>query len=155
MAIQSSQVHDARERRIGRQAIEQRGPGFAPLGFHGRIDDARAGRLGKLAGARRRAGEHDRLVVRRERVREFSRNVTPVGGQNPRPGLSRDFRRTLRHDHAPVRVRIRVRLVEAEDRDVFEAGVCERLSPDGGGRERVVRAVMVGEPPPAVQLPER
>ena len=122
--------------------------GFASLG--------RSAALRRLAALRRRVAtrQHHRLVPRSQFVRQLCGQPTLVGSQDPDPRRLAHLGGPAGHDHALVEDPGRVRLVHPQHLDRVEAGVAECAAPDGRTRQCVVRAVVVGEAPPAVQLPE-
>ena len=136
MTVEPGQVNDAGERNLFRLVFEQRLPRFAPLHLHFL------------------ASQDDRLVVRGQFPGQFGGDAAPVRRQHPEAGRLVDLRGTLRQDDAPVRLRRRIRFVDAEDRDLAEARIRERPPPDAGVGQCVARPVVVGEAPPAVELPE-
>ena len=154
VAVEPGEMHDAGERHIGGQVLQQRFPRVAPRPLHERLAHAGPIRNRWPASGCIGTGEDDRLVVRREFRSQLCREAAPVGGQHPEARGLGHLRRPLRHDHAPVRVGVGIGLVEAQDGDVVEPGIAEGLAPHGGGGEGMVRAVVVREAPPAVQLPE-
>ena len=128
-------------------------PVYTHLHRHAGDSGLARGRI--LARQRLSTRQHHGLVPRRQRLGQRRGDAAAVRGQHPHPGRFDDLHRSLRHDDAPVRVRVRVGLVDSEHRDVPEVRIPQRLPPNRGARQRVVRAVVVGEPPPAVELPER
>ena len=77
-----------------------------------------------------------------------------VRRQDPGTRKLPHLRRSLRHDHALVHRLGRIGLVHSEHFDCLETGVGERLPPHRGAGQRVMRTEVVGEAPPAVELPE-
>ena len=129
-------------------------PGIHPAAlFRPRRFRAKARRLSDRHGLP--VGQHDGLVPCRQCLGQLRGHAAAVRGQHPHPGRFDDLHRPLRHDDAPIRVRVRVGLVNSEHGDVSELRIPQRLPPNRGARQCVVRAVAVGEPPPAVELPER
>ena len=79
---------------------------------------------------------------------------TLVRRQNPRAGGFFYLRRTLGHDHALVRNPGCIGLIHAQHHGFGKTRVTERPAPHRRVRQGVMRAVVVGKAPPAVQLPE-
>ena len=157
-AVQGREMHHSAEGNAGGQAVDERPPRLAPPHLdHGgrrvRRDRVRPPGV-RFLGAR----QHHRLVAgsqvagqpRRPRRRETAR----AARDHPRARRLGHPRRSLRHDHALVVHGVGLVLVRAQHLHSLETGVAQRLPPYRGARERVAGAVVVGEPPPPVELSE-
>ena len=100
------------------------------------------------------ARQHHGLVPRRELRCQRLRHAAPVRGQDPDSRRLLHLRRTLRHDHAPIRQAGRCRPIHAENLGLRKARIGECPTPHVGPCERMVRAVAIGITPPSVQLTE-
>ena len=152
VTVQPHQVHHPVERHVLRQPLQQRSPRLAILRFHGRPENTGPVDLRVLR--RLAVRQHHRLVPRRQLGCQAGRHLPAVRRQDPRARRLRHLRRTLRHDDALVRHPVRLGLVRSQDFRSGEAGVAERPAPHRRVRQGVVRAVVVGETPPPVQLSE-
>ena len=99
------------------------------------------------------ACQDDRLVAGREVGCEFPCQATAVSRQNPHASRLFHLLRALRHDDALVRRP--GRLVHSQDFRSRETCVAESLPPYRRARQGMMWPVVVGKPPPAVQLAER
>ena len=143
-------MHNAAERHIVRQLLQECLPRLALLHIYGFSDNFRAFlHLRVIA-----AGQHDRLVSRREFCCEFCRRASLVCSQNPRASLLCHHRWPLRHDHALIQHPGEIGLIYSQDFYFLKAHIAERPSPHHRPGEGVVRAETVGKSPPAVQLSE-
>ena len=152
MSVQRQEVREAAERRVARKSFDRRPPRLAPRHVHAHAEHARTGRVRHRVVLSFFACQQDGLISCRQLRRQFGRKTTPVRGKNPYARWLPHRRRTLGDDHALVGDPRRVRLVHTQDVRRLETRIGERLPPHGGGRQGVMRAVVVGEPPPTVQL---
>ena len=100
------------------------------------------------------AHQHDGLVVRRQFRCQRICYTALITCENPYSCRLLHLRRSLRQYHTSVRCAGRVRLPPSQYLHFTETRIAERLSPDCGAGQCVVRTVVVGKAPPAVQLPE-
>ena len=148
------QVDDPVEGHVRGQVLDERSPRLPGLRIQALPDDrAPDGRL--VAPRQPAARQDDRLVPRRQLARELLSSAVAAGGHDPGSGRLVHLLRALRHDHALVQHLEREGVVDPQDLYPLEAGVSEGAAPHGRGGQGVVGAVvLVGEPPPAVQLAE-
>ena len=99
-------------------------------------------------------GHYHGLVTCRQPGGQFLCHPALVTDQNPYPRGLGHLSRTLRHDHALVQLLERKGVVHSQHLDPLETGIAQRPTPDVGGGQGVVGAVVVGKPPPAVKLAE-
>ena len=154
VAIERLKVYDAAEGDVPRQTLDQRLPLVTTFGVergpeNGGADYRRFVRVRRF-GVR----QNHHLIARGQLRREFLRQAGVVGCKHPDARRLCHLRRPPGHDDALVQGLGRVRFVNPEDFDRFKTRVAERLAPDRGASQGVVRAVVVGESPPAVQLAE-
>ena len=154
VAVQPHAVDHAVEGKVPGQSFHEPSPRVPPVCVYRRVAHARTGgeRLGVSGPSS--AGQDDRLVARRQPLREIRGEAVLVRGQDPGARKLPHLRRSLRHDHALVHRLGRIGLVHSENFDLLETGVGERPPPHRGTGESVMRTEVVGEAPPAVELPE-
>ena len=150
-AVEPCEMHDPGEREIPGRIRQERSPSVAAVRFEGFPDDP----VRLVAGGRGfSVHEHDGLVSRREFRRQFRAHPAAVPRNHPDARTQGHLRRSAGHDHPPVRQAAGLRFVHPDDFRFLESGVTKRPAPHLGAGQRVTRAVLVGEPPPAVELSE-
>ena len=154
VTVQRREMHHAAERHVGRQVLDERTPGLTPHRVDGAPHDSALVRGGCAVCRRLPARHHHRLVLRRELLRQLHRHPAAVRDHQPDAPRQGHLLRPLRHDHPAIGQHGRGRLVHAQNLDLPETRVGERLPPHGRPGERMVRAIAIGEPPPPVQLSE-
>ena len=82
-------------------------------------------------------------------------HAAAVRGQHPYARRLLHLRRAARQNDAPIGLATGFGLVDAQYLCFPETGVTQRPPPDGRASQGVMGTVVVGEPPPAVQLAER
>src|SRR5262249_44059225 len=108
----------------------------------------RRGRDRGRAGARRAQGEGDRARPARRRLRHRSRGaLASAESESKTQGMIRDFYRTLRPDHPPLRVGL---LLDGLEMSRFAAGVVEDIVKSDFAR---VDFLVLRELPPAPPAP--
>ena len=132
--VQRRKMHDTTERHIAGQLLQKGLPRLALIHLHGSSDGS--GRVVRGSPVPRRfpSRQHDRLIPRRELIRQRRRHATPVRCENPCGRRQDHLHRSLRHDHAPVGQPGRLGLIDSEDLDIAETHVAERLPPHVGPR---------------------
>ena len=136
------------------EVLEQGKPVGAVLHVDGSFRDPGGSGRRILPGPGLVSGQHDRLVAGRQPGGQLAGHSAPVGSQDPHPRTLGHLGRPPGQDHAPIRLLGGIGLVRSQDFGPLEAGIGQRLPPDGGAGQRMVGTAGVGEAPPAVQLPE-
>ena len=156
-AVQSHEVHDSAEGNIVWQVVDEGPPRLSPLHLDGRghagCDRNPLLGVGSL-GARQHHGLIAGSQIPGQLRRQPGRATARAAGHHPRTRGLGHHRGPLRHDHALVGHGDGVGLVHAQHLHLPETGVAQRLPPDRRARERVTGPVVVGEPPPPVELAE-
>ena len=148
-------MHDAVQRNAGRQIRYQRSPRPAIFRVQRLRHDAWSFRRLCVSAGTRTCREHHRLVPCGKVRCQLRRNPGTVGRDDPYALRFSHLCRALSHNHAPVGRAGGFGRVHAQDFHRLEARIAERLPPHLRTGQRMVRAVVIGESPPAIQLSER
>ena len=154
MTFDRLEVYHAAKGHILRQTLKQRSPGLPACRIDGSWQDIPARRRRGRALRTLPVCQHDRLVPGRQLYSQFLGGVDTFPCNNPNARSFLYLRGSLGHDYTLVQGLVGNRVVNTQHFRFHEARVGQRHAPDGGSGKGVVRAVTVGEPPPAIQLPK-
>ena len=134
------------ERRIGGQTLDQPSPRIPVV--HDNLDRHDAVRTGAVMVA-----GHDHCLVAAGQFR-YEAPVGRFARDDPDARAFAHIRRALCQDDPSIRHLVRVRVAKPEHFGLRETGVDQGTPPHVRSSHGVARSEVVGETPPAVQLPE-